>query len=99
MTSEAGDETSVRADVWLWRARFFRTRTLSTAYVRKSGLRLSQGGLTRRTDKPGASLTVGDIVTFGKGADILSVEVLGLGTRRGPAEEARTLYRPLEPKP
>jgi ribosome-associated heat shock protein Hsp15 len=98
MTSETGDETSVRADVWLWRARFFRTRTLSTAYVRKSGLRLSQGGLTRRTDKPGASLAVGDIVTFGKGADILSVEVLGLGTRRGPAEEARTLYRPLEPK-
>jgi ribosome-associated heat shock protein Hsp15 len=38
-------------------------------------------------------------VTFGKGADILSIEVLGLGTRRGPAEEARTLYRPLEPKP
>jgi ribosome-associated heat shock protein Hsp15 len=99
MTSKTGDEMSVRADVWLWRARFFRTRTLSTAYVRKSGLRLSQGGLTRRTDKPGASLAVGDIVTFGKGADILSVEVLGLGTRRGPAEEARTLYRPLEPKP
>lgn len=99
MTPEPGDETSVRADVWLWRARFFRTRTLSTAYVRKSGLRLSQGSLTRRTDKPGASLAVGDIVTFGKGADILSVEVLGLGTRRGPAEEARTLYRPLEPKP
>jgi ribosome-associated heat shock protein Hsp15 len=99
MTPDAGVETSVRADVWLWRARFFRSRALSTAYVRKSGLRLSQGVLTRRTDKPGASLAVGDIVTFGKGADILSVEVLDLGTRRGPAEEARTLYRPLEPKP
>lgn len=99
MTSETGDETSVRADVWLWRARFFRTRALSTAFVRKSGLRLSQGDLTRRTDKPGSSLAVGDIVTFGKGADILSFEVLGLGTRRGPAEEARTLYRPLEPRP
>jgi ribosome-associated heat shock protein Hsp15 len=99
MTPDIGGDTSVRADVWLWRARFFRTRALSTAYVRKSGLRLSQGGLTRRTDKPGAALAVGDIVTFGKGADILSVEVLGLGARRGPAEEARTLYRPLEPKP
>jgi len=99
MMPEAGGETSVRADVWLWRARFFRTRALSTAFVRKSGLRLSHGGLTRRTDKPGASLAVGDIVTFGKGADILSLEVLGLGTRRGPAQEARTLFRPLEPRP
>jgi ribosome-associated heat shock protein Hsp15 len=53
----------------------------------------------RRTDKPGAVLTVGDIVTFGKGADILSLVVLDLGTRRGPAEEARTLYRPLEAEP
>ena len=99
MTPEIRAETSVRADVWLWRARFFRTRALSTAYIRKSGLRLSQGGLTRRTDKPGASLAVGDIVTFGKGTDILTLEVLDLGTRRGPAEEARTLYRPLESGP
>lgn len=99
MMPDAAGETSVRADVWLWRARFFRTRALSAAHVRKSGLRLSHGGLTRRTDKPGATLAVGDIVTFGKGADILSVEVLDLGTRRGPADEARTLYRPLESDP
>lgn len=96
---DAAGETSVRADVWLWRARFFRTRALSAEHVRTSGLRLSHGGSTRRIDKPGAVLAVGDIVTFGKGADILSVEVLGLGTRRGPAEEARTLYRPLESEP
>ncbi len=99
MTPDTGVETSVRADVWLWRARFFRTRALSSAHVRKAGLRLSHAGQTRRTDKPGAGLAVGDIVTFGKGADILSVEVLDLGTRRGPAEEARTLYRPLESEP
>lgn len=96
MTPDEAEETSVRADVWLWRARFFRTRALSSAHVRKSGLRLTQGGLVRRTDKPATSLAVGDVVTFGKGKDILSVEVLGLGTRRGPADEARTLYRPLE---
>jgi ribosome-associated heat shock protein Hsp15 len=96
MTPDQGAETHVRADVWLWRARFFRTRTLSAAHVRKSGLRLTHAGQVHRTDKPGAALVVGDVVTFGKGADILSVEVLDLGTRRGPAEEARTLYRPLE---
>lgn len=99
MTDEGGAETSVRIDVWLWRARFFRTRALSASHVRKSGVRLSHAGQVRRTDKPGAVLTVGDIVTFGKGADILSLVVLDLGTRRGPAEEARTLYRPLEAEP
>lgn len=99
MTPDAAGETSVRADVWLWRARFFRTRSLSAAHVRKSGVHLSHGGNTRRTDKPGAALAVGDIVTFGKGADILSVEVLDLGIRRGPADEARALYRPLESEP
>jgi ribosome-associated heat shock protein Hsp15 len=87
---------SVRADVWLWRARFYRTRALSADAVRSSGLRVEHAGLVRRTDKPGASLTVGDIVTFGKGADILSVEILSLGSRRGPATEAQALYRPLE---
>jgi ribosome-associated heat shock protein Hsp15 len=99
MTSDDSEATSVRADVWLWRARFFRTRALSAAYVRKSGLRLLHAGLMRRTDKPGAALTAGDIVTFGKGADIVTIEVLDLGTRRGPAEEARTLYRPVESEP
>jgi ribosome-associated heat shock protein Hsp15 len=99
MTPGPDAAPSVRADVWLWRARFFRTRALSAEHVRDSGLRLSHDGLVRRIDKPGASLAVGDIVTFGKGADIVSVEVLDLGTRRGPADVARTLYRPLEPEP
>lgn len=98
MTADGG-ETALRVDVWLWRARFFRTRALAAADVRKSGLRLTHAGLTRRTNKPGTLLGVGDTVTFGKGADIVSVEVLDLGLRRGPAEEARTLYRPVESLP
>ena len=52
MTDEGGAETSVRIDVWLWRARFFRTRALSASHVRKSGVRLSHSGQVRRTDKP-----------------------------------------------
>lgn len=100
MTDEEEDGPSgVRLDVWLWRARFFKTRALSAGHIRKDGVRLSHAGLIRRTDKPGATLTVGDIVTFGKGTNILTIEVLDLGTRRGPAEEARSLYRPLEVGP
>lgn len=99
MTDPDGVQTSVRLDIWLWRARFFRTRSLSASHVRQSGVRLSHAGQVRRTDKPGAALTVGDIVTLGKGGHIVSVVVLDLGTRRGPADEALALYRPLETEP
>lgn len=93
------EEASIRLDVWLWRARFFKTRALSADHVRGHGVRLSHGGQTRKTDKPGTTLIVGDVVTFGKAGRIYSVEVLGFGDRRGPAEEARALYRPLEAEP
>lgn len=93
------EDASLRLDIWLWRARFFKTRALATAHIRGHGVRLSHLGQTRKTDKPGASLAVGDVVTFGKGGRIYSIEVLDLGDRRGPAEEARALYRPLEAEP
>jgi len=86
------DET-LRVDIWLWRARFYKTRALAGAQIKKRGVRISRHGQTRRTDKPGASIAIGDIVTFGRAPRIRSVEVLGLGVRRGPAEEAQSLYR------
>jgi ribosome-associated heat shock protein Hsp15 len=90
---------AVRLDIWLWRARFFRTRTLATDHLKRKGARISRSGQTRRTDKPGVTISVGDIVTFGRGEHIRTVEILDLGERRGPAEEARNLYRLLEIEP
>ncbi len=90
------EAASVRLDIWLWRARFFRTRALATDHVRGKAVRISRNGQTRRTDKPGAAISVGDVVTFGRGEHIRTVEILDLGTRRGPAEEAQALYCLLE---
>lgn len=87
---------TLRLDVWLWRARFFKTRALATGHVRGKGVRISRGGQTRRTDKPGTAIAVGDIVTFSQSSHIRSVEILDLGTRRGPAAEAALLYKPVE---
>lgn len=87
---------TARLDVWLWRARFFKTRTLAADHVRGRGLRLSHNGQTRRIDKPATAITPGDVVTFARGAHITSVEILELGTRRGPPAEAQALYRLLE---
>lgn len=89
------DETieTTRLDVWLWRARFFKTRALAGTAVSKRGVRISRFGQTRRTSKPGASIAVGDILTFTRARHIQTVEVAALGERRGPASEAQGLYR------
>ena len=68
--------------------------------------RLAAGGLLRinrqATDKPHARLRIGDVVTLPLpgpgGGRVLVVEVLALAPRRGPAAEARKLYR-LIPEP
>ena len=90
------ETAGLRLDVWLWRARFFKTRALSTGFVRRRGVRVSRYGLTRRVDKPGALVTIGDVVTLGRGAKIVSVEIVDLGIRRGPTAEAQALYRHVE---
>jgi ribosome-associated heat shock protein Hsp15 len=89
--SETAPETA-RLDVWLWRARFFKTRALAAKAVTKRGVRITRFQQTRRTDKPGASVAVGDTLTFTRGSHIEIVEVAGLGHRRGPASEAQGLY-------
>lgn len=92
--SEGAD--SLRLDIWLWRARFFRTRALATLHIRRRGARLTRAGQTRRVKKPGAAITPGDIVTFTRSRNICVVRINDLGTRRGPAAEARNLYDMLD---
>lgn len=85
MSEAAG--ASQRLDVWLWRARFHRSRALAAAAAEK-GVRING----RRTDKPAAAVRVGDVLTFALGGAVRVVAVTGLGDRRGPAAEARSLY-------
>lgn len=92
--SEPPPET-VRVDIWLWRARFFRTRRLATEHVSRRGLRITRHRQTRRTDKPGTPVAPGDVLTFGRGPHIQTIKVMALGVRRGPPDEARALYSQL----
>jgi len=46
----------------------------------------------QRVEKPSTAVRVGDVITLPAGATVISLKVLGLGLRRGPAAEARTLY-------
>jgi ribosome-associated heat shock protein Hsp15 len=79
---------SLRIDKWLWHARFCKTRAIAQAKASAGHIRLNG----QRVEKPSASVHVGDVLTLASGGRILALRVLGLGGRRGPAPEARTLY-------
>ncbi len=85
-------DDACRIDVWLWRTRFFKTRSLAAHIVEDGGVRLARGGARTPIDKPSRTVRPGDVLTFAQGTRWLAVKVEGLGTRRGPAVEARALY-------
>ena len=92
--SDAAD--SCRVDVWLWRARFFKTRTLAAKVVEDGRVRLTRAGQESRLDKCARPVKVGDALVFALGGRLIAVTVAALGERRGPPAEARLLYSPLE---
>jgi len=89
-------DDSARADVWLWRARFFKTRSLAARFVDEGRVRLTRAGQETRLDKCARPVKVGDALVFAFGGKLIAITVSALGERRGPPAEARTLYSPLE---
>ena len=94
--SEPAPTEATRADVWLWRARFFKTRALATDFIEEGRIRLTHPGHANRVDKPARSLKVGDALVFALGGKLIAVKIESLGERRGPPKEARTLYSKLD---
>ncbi|WP_316975766.1 RNA-binding S4 domain-containing protein [Shumkonia mesophila] len=86
-------EPTLRIDKWLWFARFFKSRTLAAKVCGGGRLRVNGEPI----GKAHQMVRTGDVLTFPQGHDIRVVRVLALGTRRGPAPEARALYDDLEP--
>ncbi|MDP3748848.1 MAG: RNA-binding S4 domain-containing protein [Phenylobacterium sp.] len=84
-----------RADVWLWRARFFKTRSLAAKFVDEGKVRLTRAGAESRIDKCARPVRVGDQLVFAVGGRLTAVAVEALGERRGPPAEARGLYSAL----
>ena len=85
-------EDACRIDVWLWRARFFKTRSLAARVVEEGGVRLVRGQSRAPVDKPSRPVRCGDVLTFAQGPKWVAVRVEALGERRGPAPEAQGLY-------
>ncbi|MCR9214370.1 MAG: RNA-binding S4 domain-containing protein [Proteobacteria bacterium] len=84
---------SVRLDKWLWYARFFKSRSLATKLVLARKVRIN----SVPTDKPSAAVKSEDVLTFPQGKNIRVIRILNVGSRRGPATEAQSLYEDLAP--
>ena len=89
-------DEACRADVWMWRARFFKTRSLAAKYLDEGKVRLTRGGAETRIDKCARPVKVGDKLVFALRGRLIAVAVEALGERRGPAEEARLLYSQID---
>ncbi|HEX3406158.1 MAG TPA: S4 domain-containing protein [Caulobacteraceae bacterium] len=89
-------DDAVRADVWLWRARFCKTRSLAARLIEEGRVRLTRAGQETRLDRPARPVRPGDALVFAIAGRVHAVRVEALGARRGPPAEARELYSPLE---
>ncbi len=83
--------TETRVDVWLWAARFFKTRSLAKQAIEGGRVDVNDAGC-----KPAKVLHVGDRLKVSRGEERMELEVLALSVRRGPAAVAQALYRESE---
>ncbi|WP_339947379.1 RNA-binding S4 domain-containing protein [uncultured Albimonas sp.] len=90
---QSAGSAGLRLDKWLWHARFAKSRGLAAKLITEKGVRVNG----TRAAKPSAAVRPGDVLTFVLGVHVRVIRVQALGTRRGPAPEAQTLYDDLDP--
>ena len=81
------DDNKTRLDKWLWAARFFKTRSVSTEAIAGGKIRLNDNRA-----KPAKQVNVGDEIRIRLGIYEYTVVVRGLSSRRGPTAHAALLY-------
>lgn len=88
MPPSAQTTVGVRLDLWLWAARFFKTRALA-----KHAIETGKVAVAGQSTKPSRLLHVADALVIERAGERFEVEVLALSTVRGPASAAQALYR------
>ena len=77
---------SVRLDLWLWAARFFKTRAIA-----KQAIETGKIEIDGPRAKPARGVRIGDALKVARGEEIFEIEVLALSAVRGPASVSQTL--------
>ena len=93
--TDPASSSKLRVDKWLWYARILKTRTLAANSVKTGKVRVNHDKITSAS----RGVMVGDVLTVTLGHQIKVLKILQLGSRRGPATEAQTLYEDLSPEP
>lgn len=83
----SAEQAGVRADSWLWAARFFKTRSLARQAIDHGHV-----GINDAACKPSRPMRVGDRLRVQRGEETFEIEVLGLSSKRGSAAVAQALY-------
>jgi len=81
----------IRLDTWLWYARFYKSRSLSSKAILSGKLRVNSNKII----KPASKVKIDDVLTINHLNMVRIIQVQNLGTRRGPASEAQKLYKDL----
>lgn len=84
-------DASVRLDVWLWAARFFKTRALAKQAIEGGKIDVNGGA-----GKPARSVHVGDRMIVARAEERFELDVVALSAKRGSASVAQALYRETE---
>ena len=85
----------MRIDRLLYMLRFARSRTLAQRWIAEGHLRCNGERVVRQD----LDVAPGDVLTLPLANRVLVIELVALPQRRGPASEARELYRPLDAGP
>jgi len=85
--TDATPVAAVRLDVWLWAARFFRTRSLA-----KQAVETGKVDVAGQRPKSSRAVRVGEALQISRGDEVFDIQVLGLSEMRGPAPVAQQLY-------
>ena len=80
-------QPGVRIDLWLWAARFFRTRSLAKQAIETG--KVDVGGQRAKASR---AVHVGDAMQIVRGEERFEITVRGLSDTRGPAPVAQALY-------
>ncbi len=78
-------------DVWLWAARFFKTRSLA-----KQAVETGKVEVAGQRPKSSRAVRVGECLRVQRGDELFELQVLGLSDTRGPASVAQALYQESE---